>query len=226
MADSVCDWDGNGDEIASERENMKISASNTDGEIKASFDFAKEEAENRQDFIYNLSTMLACAVGEITDQLEPYHIEGRKDCAASLLEAVKLMVSEYYDDLAEKTTPEEKQRLAEAGMYAFMEEQYSAFLKENNLDEKDLLDRVRGQNPDLRVSKRDGAYHFELNADDGSHLLDVGSVSANADQRDIGTQAMIAGVVAIVLLDRAFGKDDSRNVAREKGSIKFFLDMM
>ena len=204
---------------------MKISATNTNGEIKASFDFQKEEADNRQDFIYKLSTMLACAVGEITDQLEPYHIEGRKDCAVSLLEAVKLMVSEYYDELVEKTTVEEKQQLAEAGMYAFMEEQYHTFLKARDLEEADLLDRLRGHKPNLRVSKRNGAYHFELYEDDNL-LLETGTVRENAKQNDIETQAMIAAVVAIILLDRAYGKDDPRNVARAKGSIKFFLDMM
>ncbi len=58
---------------------MKINVTNENGETKASFDFEKEEAENRQDFIYELSTMLSCLVGEVTDQIEPYHIEGRKD---------------------------------------------------------------------------------------------------------------------------------------------------
>lgn len=205
---------------------MEISVTNANGEIKASFDFKKEEAENRQKFVYELSTMLACLVGEVTDQIEPYHIEGRKDCATSLLEAVKLMVSEYYDNLVEKTSDQEKQQLVEAGMYAFMEEQYDAFFKARALNEQDVLASLKNKEPKLQVSKRDGAYHFELCAEDGSLLFDAGLVSMDAAQHDIETQAMIAGVVAIVLLDRAYGQEDPRNIARAKGSIKFFLEMM
>ncbi len=205
---------------------MEIKASNQNGEINATFDFLKTEMEQRQDFVYAVSTMLSCITGEIVDKLEPYRIESRKDCALSLLEAVKMMVSDYYDNLVENTTPEEKQELAKAGMYAFMEEQYDAFLKANHLNEKDLLNRIQTQKPAFRVSEKDGSYHFELVAADGGHILDTGVVSMQADRNDIETRAMVAAVVSMVLLDRAFGEDDPRNIARAKGNIKFFLDMI
>lgn len=205
---------------------MEIKASNQNGEIKATFDFLKEETEKRQDFVYAISTMLACITGEVVDKLEPYRIEGRKDCALSLLEAVKMMVSDYYDNLVEKTSPEEKQKLAKAGMYAFMEEQYDAFLKANHLNEEDLLNRIQTQEPAFRVSEKDGSYHFELTAADGTNILDAGVVSRQADRHDIETQAMVAAVVSMVLLDKAFGEEDPRNIARAKGNIKFFLDMI
>lgn len=205
---------------------MEIRANNESGKISASFDFAKKESEQRQDFIYEISSMLACIAGEIADRLEPYQIEKRKDCAVSLFEVAKLMVSEYYDDLVEKTTLEEKQQLAEAGMYAFMEEQYETFLKENGLDEKELLQIVKAQPFDVSVSVQDEAYHFGLSSMNGNAVISTGRVSIHADRYEIETQAMIAAVVVMVLLDRAFGEADPRNVARAKGNIKFYLNML
>jgi len=199
---------------------MKIILNNDDG---YNFDIEiTDEEKNSKDSVYEPCFLVATLLGEIQSKVLGFKsLEKQKKSAFFMLDVVKDVLTEYYNDM-EKIMNEDRE--AEK-VYGYMEKFYEGFLERNGWSNSNVFEMLDNKATDLATILDGEEIRFSIvdkKNDEEIIVLNKAMVSKiDKDTEDPIYEAVDANAVATIIYDKMFGDDEENNPARVKGGLWF-----
>lgn len=196
---------------------------NSDNGYNVDIEFTSADTEkNSKDIRYDMLSLVATLVGEIQSKVFCFdNMEEEKEGAFFMLEAVKKMLTIFYDN----TEKEMNERREAEKLYGYMEDFYKDFLERNSLSESHLFEILGGKSTDIAVVKDGEEIHFSI-IDKSSNKeliilnkVNVAEIEGYSDEPI--HEAAEANAIAIIIYDKMLGENEEKNPARAKGFLWF-----
>ena len=174
-----------------------------------------------EDLLFNLSKGISEIVGEMVFQIaKDATADDKKAFANGILDLSKEMVSAFYDDIKEQLDKAKK----EAELYEAMLVQYEKALRNYNIDEDEIIKLAQTEEHKFAVEESEGSYLCNIIF--GDRTFTLGKIPIGLSERYFDSISFEVSLAAVVLFDKAFPDDESKNPIRSQRKFNVFQDLL
>ena len=181
-----------------------------------------DKKKNSEDALYDMLSLVATLVGDIQSKVFDFDsIEEEKKAAFFMLDAVKEMLTMYYEDVEKKMNEHHEGEK----MYRYMEDFYEDFLERNSWSDSHIFEILDGKKTDIAVVLDGEEIHFSItDKNSNEELIIINKVNVSEIEKYVDEpihEAVEANAIAIIIYDKMLGDSEENNPARVKGVLWF-----